>query len=36
MNGDAAGNLNPHSNTTSEEAILLVYRTFCIANHYGK
>lgn len=36
MNGDESGNLNPLSNTTREEAILLVYRTFCSANRYGK
>ncbi len=36
MNGDEAGNLNPLNNTTREEAILLVYRTFLSANRYGK
>lgn len=35
MNGDDSGNLNPLSNTTREEAVLLVYRTFCSANRYG-
>lgn len=36
MNGDESGNINPLSNTTREEAVLLVYRTFCSANRYGK
>ena len=36
MNGDDLGNLNPHSNTTREEAILMVYRSLCSANRYGK
>lgn len=36
MNGDDSGNLNPQNNTSREEAILLVYRTFLSANRYGK
>ncbi len=36
MNGDDLGNLNPLSNTTREEAVLLVSRSFCSANRYGK
>ena len=36
MNGDDLGNLKPLSNTTREEAILMVYRSFCSANRYGK
>jgi len=36
MNGDDFGNLTPLSNTTREEAVLLVYRTFLSANRYGK
>lgn len=36
MNGDELGNINPLSNTSREEAILLVYRSFCSANRYGK
>jgi len=36
MNGDDLGNLNPLSNTTREEAVLMVYRSFCSANRYGK
>ncbi len=36
MNGDANGYLKPLSNTTRQEAVLLVYRAFCSANRYGK
>ncbi len=36
MNGDEAGRINPQANTSREEAILLVYRTYCSAYYYGK
>ncbi len=36
MKGDESGNINPLDNTTNEEAILLVYRSFIEANSYGK
>ncbi len=32
MKGDENGNIHPLDNTTNEEAVLLVYRTFIIAN----
>ena len=36
MKGDDKGNLSPKANTTSEQALALVYRTFYQANTYNK
>lgn len=36
MNGDELGRINPRDNTSCEEAILLVYRTHCVAYSYSK
>lgn len=36
MLGDDSGNIMPKNNTTREQAILLVYRTYCSAYFYGK
>ena len=36
MLGDESGNIMPDKNTSVEEAVLLVYRTYCSANYYGK
>lgn len=36
MLGDESGNINPQGYTTREQALLLVYRTFCNANAFGK
>lgn len=36
MKGDNLGNVTPKNNTTCEQAVLLVYRTFCSAYFFGK
>lgn len=36
MLGDENGNINTKGNTTREQAILLVYRTYYNANAFGK
>lgn len=36
MYGDSVGNIMPQKNTSVEEAVLLVYRTYNSANCYGK
>lgn len=36
MQGDENGNVMPDKNTSCQDAVLLVYRTFCSAYYYGK